>query len=156
MAMYSFRRSTKAMPLLITTQAAAGVTVGVTFMTCGILFATVTFRLDRDPQLIQVLSDLAWLYFTMLIPMLILQVLLVAQVIRSDRRVRPVVPSWLALTNEFLPFGWFGVLGTHCLHHGPFPWSGGITFWLTAATYFVHMTLGTAFFWIAAGEIEGQ
>lgn len=138
--------------VMVMVQAAAGVVVGLMFMTAGILFGTITFRLDRDPALVQLLSDIAWLYFTMLIPMLIFQDLIIGSLIRADHRRRPIVPRWLAWINELLPLGWFGVWGTHCVQSGPFAWNGAITFWLTVASYGVHIVANTVLFWIAAGE----
>ncbi|KAJ5986378.1 hypothetical protein N7451_010743 [Penicillium sp. IBT 35674x] len=136
------------------TQAAGAVVVGGTFMTAGILFALIALRLDRDPKLTQLLSDLAWLYFTMLVPTLYFQDLLIGAIIRSDSRERPIVPRWLAWANEILPLGWFGAWGTFCVLDGPFAWNGFITFWLTVAAYGVHLTLNTIFFWVAAGEVD--
>jgi hypothetical protein len=136
------------------TQAAAGVVCGLSFMNCGIFFAVITFRLDRDAAVTQALSDLAWLYLTLLVPMLVFQDLLVGMLVRGDRRERPVVPTWLGWANWVLPIGWFGAWGSHCVHNGPFAWDGAITFWLTVVFYLVQITLNTVYLWVAAGECD--
>jgi hypothetical protein len=93
----------------------------------GISLAVITFRLDRDTSLTQILSDLACLYFTVVIPMLIFQDLLIGILVQADRRERPIVPWWLGWATWVLPMGWFGVSGTYCVHDGPIAWTGDIT-----------------------------
>lgn len=138
---------------MVATQAAVGVAVGLVFMISGILFATVTFR-ERDAALMQALSDLAWLFFTMMVPTLTLQGLMTAMIIWEDCRDRPVFPRGLAVAHLVLPVGWFGAWGTHFVHDGAFAWDGGITFWLTTVSYFIYMALDVFCFWVAAGECE--
>ncbi|RDA92480.1 hypothetical protein CP533_6448 [Ophiocordyceps camponoti-saundersi (nom. inval.)] len=142
--------------VMVMVQAATGVVVGVMFMTAGILFGATTFRLDRDPVSIQLISDIAWLYFTMLVPILMIQELFISSLILSDRRQKPIVPRWFAWANGVLPLGWFGGWGAHCVLNGPMAWNGAITFWLTSASYFVQVILCVVFFWIAAGELEDE
>lgn len=136
---------------ILSTQVSAGNCVGLSWATCAILFASTIYRLDRDPALTQILSDTAWLYFAMMIPCLFVQDIAISSAILSDYRAKPLLPRWLACANTLLPFGWFGVLGTHCVYHGPISWNGAITFWLTAATFFVQLILNVICFWKAAG-----
>ncbi|PLB51450.1 integral membrane protein [Aspergillus steynii IBT 23096] len=141
-------------PVLVMAQAAAGIAIGVTFMTLGVLFGTITFRLDRDPPLIQLISDLAWLYFTLLSAMLIVQNILVGILIHSDCRQRPILPVWLAWAHWSTPVGCIGIWVTHCFQRGPFAWNGGLSFWSPVVGYIAQALVNTVLFWIAAGEIE--
>ncbi|RCI10086.1 hypothetical protein L249_8494 [Ophiocordyceps polyrhachis-furcata BCC 54312] len=143
-------------PVMIMAQTAAGVVVGMVFMTSGILFGAITFRLDRDPVLIQLLSDLAWLFFTMMVPILTLQEVLIGWLIRSDRREKPMVPRWLAWANGILPVGWFASWGSHCVQNGPFAWDGALTFWFTSACYMLQLVVNVVFFWKAAGQVDDE
>lgn len=91
---------------------------------------TAVFRPDRDPALIQLMVDLAWLQFIAGITLFIgMQIALVA--------------ASFANKNPNLPFPrWFGYLNLWCLvgtvpnqlvfffHEGPFAWSGLFGFWL--------------------------
>ncbi|RDA87842.1 hypothetical protein CP532_2957 [Ophiocordyceps camponoti-leonardi (nom. inval.)] len=143
-------------PVMVMAQTAAGVVIGMIFMTSGILFSVITFRPDRDPVLIQLMSDMAWLFFTMMVPVLTLQELFIASLIRSDRREKPIVPRWLAWANGILPMGWFASWGSHCVQTGPFAWNGALAFWFTSACYFLQLILDMVYFWKAAGRVDEE
>ncbi|RAL13734.1 uncharacterized protein BO97DRAFT_404850 [Aspergillus homomorphus CBS 101889] len=139
--------------VMVMAQAATGVAVGLCFMSCAVFLSPVSFRPDRDPALIQLLSDLGWLYYMMFLPMLYLQDFLITSIILSDRREQPLIPRWMAWINFVLPLGWFGGLGVHCAHSGPFAWNGAITFWLATACYVVQIVINIPVYWVAAGKI---
>ncbi|PYH79568.1 integral membrane protein [Aspergillus uvarum CBS 121591] len=140
-------------PVMVMTQAAAGVVVGACFMFCGIFLAPISFRPDRDPALIQLLSDLGWLFYMLFLPVMYVQDFLITSLIFSDRRPIPLVPRWLAWVNCVLPLGWFGGFGVHFVHSGPFAWNGAISFWLASASYAVQIATNLPVLWIAAGKI---
>lgn len=147
-------RIPKVNPVLVMAQTGAGVAVGVTIMTSGVLFGTITFRLDRDPPLIQLISDLAWLYFTLMGAIFVLQNMLIGFLIRSDSRERPALPSWLAWAHWSTPVTCVGIWVTHCVHRGPVAWNGSLSFWSSTTGFLVQTILNTVLFWIAAGDLE--
>lgn len=134
-------------------QAAAGIAAGQAFMNAGVFFALVGFRLDREAAITQALSDLAWLYFTLVVPVLLLQDLLVGALVRADTRGH--VPTWFGWANWVLPVGWFGAWASFWLKEGPFAWNGGgVAFWFTTGVYLVQIVLNLVCFWVAAGRLS--
>ena len=138
-------------PSILSTQVASANCIGMAFMTVAVYFAVTTFRLDRDPELTQILSDTAWLYLTIIAPVFIVQDISISLGIRSDTRTKTLIPKWVSWVNTISPFLYFGVLGSHCVHGGAVGWAGALTWWLTAGSFFVCFLIDLAFFWIAAG-----
>ncbi len=88
------------------------------------------FRPERAPELTQLLNDLAWVTFTVLVPYLIAQCLLLALAIYWDRQDKPVFPTWVAHFNLLIAIALvpaaFGALALN----GPFAWDGVLSFWV--------------------------
>jgi hypothetical protein len=60
---------------------------------------TATFRADRDPQLVELLNDMAWIPFVGLTVTAAVQVAVFGVAILMDRRPTPVFPRWLGYCN---------------------------------------------------------
>ena len=69
------------------------------FLIANMFWLLGSFRPDRAPELTQLLNDLAWLTFTILVPYLIAQCLLLALAIFWDRQDQPVFRPWVAVFN---------------------------------------------------------
>ncbi len=69
------------------------------FLIANMFWLLGSFRPDRAPELTQLLNDLAWLTFTVLVPYLIAQCLLFALAIYWDRQERPIFKPWVAHFN---------------------------------------------------------
>ncbi|KAI9830053.1 MAG: hypothetical protein M1819_005883 [Sarea resinae] len=122
-------------PTVLWAQLGVGSLGGISLMVPSILFATTIYRLDRDPVLTQLLSDLAWFFFSMPLTPFIAQDLLISYAVLSDRRAVPIVPHWVAWINTGLTMTLFPTLGVHCVHHGAVAWNGALTFWVGAAGF---------------------
>jgi len=92
-------------------------------------FATAVYRLDRSPELIQLLNDLSWIFFAMPFSSLLCQDLAFSYAILQDRRPEPLYPRWLAFLTSGLTLTFWPALGVHCVHHGAVAWDGGLSFW---------------------------
>jgi len=92
-------------------------------------FATTVYRLDRSPELTQLLNDLSWILFAMPFPSLLCQDLAFSYAILLDRRPEPLYPRWLAFVASGLTLTFWPALGVHCVHHGAVAWNGGLAFW---------------------------
>ena len=57
------------------------------------------FRPERDPALIQLLNDLAWVTFTAQVGFLVAQSVFLALAIYLDRQARPVFKPWVGHFN---------------------------------------------------------
>ncbi|WP_299557926.1 hypothetical protein [uncultured Mycolicibacterium sp.] len=104
---------------------------GATFFALSnIFFLVAAFRPERDPALIQLLNDLAWIVFTAPVGMLLTQFVLLALAVYFDDAPEPVFPRWvghfsLAVGLAVVPSAAAGVFTT-----GPLAWDGLLTFWL--------------------------
>jgi hypothetical protein len=73
------------------------------FLIANMFWLLGSFRPDRAPELTQLLNDLAWLTFTVLVPYLIAQCLLLALAIYWDHQVRPIFKPWVAHSPHWHP-----------------------------------------------------
>ncbi|KAJ5673958.1 hypothetical protein N7462_009397 [Penicillium macrosclerotiorum] len=143
-------------PIVLYTQIAGGSLCVISMMCPSFLFAATVYRLDRDPVLTQLLSDLSWLTFTMAWPPFIAQDLAISWAILSDRRPKPLFPRWLAYTTTGLTIGLYPALGVHCVHSGVLAWNGALTFWVGMACAFFQMNLLVFYLMRAAGTVDDQ
>ncbi|KAH8704872.1 integral membrane protein [Talaromyces proteolyticus] len=133
-------------------QLASGSLAAVTMMVPSFLFATTVYRLDRDPNITQALSDLSWLTFSMGWTPSIAQDVAISYAILQDRRPNPLFPRWLAFVNTGLTVFLYPSLGVHCVHGGALAWNGAITFWVGAAAFFIQLNLLVFFLMRAVGR----
>jgi hypothetical protein len=105
------------------------------FILCGLLWAAAALRIDRAPEIIQVINDFAFLFLVAPAPPATVQLLAVGFAIMGDRSPQPVFPRWLA----FATF-WTAILilpGTLVVMFlkGPFAWNGLLGFWIPAIVF---------------------
>jgi len=107
-----------------------------TLMSLAILFFQVAaFRPDRDPAIVQLINDMAWITFTVPVSFLMAQAGVLALAIFLDRQATRVYPRWVA---------WFNLLTVALLApavfastrlDGPLAWDGLWSFWVRIWTY---------------------
>lgn len=107
--------------------AAGGPTLFLVANVCWLLAA---FRPERSPELTQLLNDLGWVTFTILVPFFIGQCVILALAIFFDDPSRPVFNRWVAYFNlvvgaALVPASFVGVSLT-----GPLAWDGLLSFWV--------------------------
>ncbi|OCB36168.1 hypothetical protein A5676_22270 [Mycobacterium malmoense] len=107
--------------------AAGGPTLFLVANVCWLLAA---FRPERSPELTQLLNDFGWITFTILVPFLIGQSVILALAIYFDDQPRPVFGRWVAYFNllvaaALVPAAFVGVSLT-----GPLAWDGFLSFWV--------------------------
>ncbi|RAU94839.1 hypothetical protein DQP58_13375 [Mycobacterium colombiense] len=110
--------------------AAGGPTLFLVADVCWLLAA---FRPERSPELTQLLNDLGWITFTILVPFFIGQCVILALAIYFDDKSRPVFSRWVAHFNllvaaALVPASFVGVSLT-----GPLAWDGVLSFWVKNA-----------------------
>jgi hypothetical protein len=100
------------------------------FLIADMFWLLAAFRPERAPELTQLFNDLAWVTFTILVPYLIAQSLLLALAIYWDRQDQPVFKPWVAhfnlLVAAALTPAAFGALA----FNGPIAWDGLLSFWV--------------------------
>lgn len=107
--------------------AAGGPTMFLVANVCWLLAA---FRPERSPELTQLLNDFAWVTFTVVVPFLIGQCVILSLAIYFDDPATPVLPRWVAHFNllvaaALVPAAFVGVSLS-----GPLAWDGWLSFWL--------------------------
>ena len=100
------------------------------FLVANVCWLLAAFRPERSPELTQLLNDLAWITFTILVPFLIGQSVILALAIYFDDQPRPVFSRWVARFNllvaaALVPAAFVGVSLT-----GPLAWDGFLSFWV--------------------------
>ncbi|KAE8155117.1 hypothetical protein BDV25DRAFT_135160 [Aspergillus avenaceus] len=142
-------------PTILSLQTASGAVSGATILLIGIFFAAATYRLDRDPVVTELASDLAWLAYTFASTPWFVQEAVLSWGICCDYRAKPLIPHWVAWVNAGLSLSWIPTYATHIVHDGPLAWNGGYTFWVPWGTSGIMYTLVTIYFWKAAGIVDG-
>ncbi|MEV0669154.1 hypothetical protein [Mycobacterium sp. NPDC050441] len=124
------RRMAHRTPILSYSLIAAAGGPPALFLIANMFWLLGSFRPDRAPELTQVLNDLAWLTFTLLVPYLIAQCLLLALAIFWDQQERPVFKPWVAYFNLGVAAALAPATFAALSFDGPFAWDGALSFWL--------------------------
>ncbi|OCK76119.1 hypothetical protein K432DRAFT_385685 [Lepidopterella palustris CBS 459.81] len=117
-------------------------------------FATAVYRLDRAPELTQLLNDLAWIFFAMPFASLLAQDLAFSYAILLDTRPRPLYPRWLALVTTGLTLTFWPALGVHCVKSGAVAWNGGLAFWTAGIGGGIQVSILGLWTYLAAGRTD--
>jgi len=100
------------------------------FLIANMFWLLGAFRPERAPELTQLLNDLAWITFTVLVPYLIAQCLLLALAIYWDRQDRPVFKPWVAHFNLLVAVALAPAAFGALTFTGPLAWDGLLSFWV--------------------------
>lgn len=100
------------------------------FLIANVCWLLAAFRPERRPELTQLLNDFAWITFTILVPYLIGQSVILALAIYFDDQPRPVFQRWvghfnLVVAAALVPAAFVGLSLS-----GPLAWDGVLSFWL--------------------------
>jgi hypothetical protein len=100
------------------------------FLVANVCWLLAAFRPERSPELTQLFNDFGWITFTILVPFLIGQSVILALAIFFDDQQRPVFSRWVAYFNLLVaaalaPAAFVGVSLS-----GPLAWDGVLSFWL--------------------------
>lgn len=102
-----------------------------------IFFAVAAFRPDRNPELVQLIFDAAWLTLVAPVSMVVIWQAAVGAAILSDRNPLPVMPRWLGYLSIWAALlsapGFLGIL----FRSGPFTWSGLFVLWIPLGVFLV-------------------
>lgn len=114
----------------------SAVASGATLFAIADLFWLIAaFRPERDPQLIMLLNDLAWITFAAPVGMIVAQNLCLGLAVLLDARPRPIFPRWVA----WFSFGIALVMAPSAcaavFRSGPLAWNGVVSFWLRICAY---------------------
>lgn len=118
-------------------QLGAGSLLALEFIYLLFFWQVATFRVDRAPELIELLNDMAWVPFVGLSSTLILQALVFGVAILAYKSSTAIFPRWLGYFSlfsglSFVP-GTFNVF----FMSGPLAWNGIIAIYIPATIYLI-------------------
>lgn len=88
------------------------------------------FRPERDPALIQLLTDLGWLCIDLQYACTTLQMVAAAMVGLADKRKTPLFPGWVCYLTVFCGLSFLPASLTGVLKTGPFAWNGMLSYYI--------------------------
>lgn len=132
-------------PVMAITQIVSGTVGLIVFCLPPMIWTAASFRLGRDPELILVLNDLAWLILTTIISPFIIQNLAIGIGILRDTALKPLMPRWLGYFNIWAAIIYVPAVLIPFFQSGPFAWNGILGFWLPASTFFCTIIVMTIF-----------
>jgi len=115
---------------------------GVTLFALADLFWLIAaFRPERDPHLILLLNDLAWITFTAPVGMIVGQNLCLALGIFFDARPEPIFPRWVGVLSLAVALAIAPSAAAAVVTSGPLAWNGAVSFWLRIGAYAVFLVV---------------
>ena len=102
----------------------------IAFLTSTVFWLIAAFRPDREPELTQLLNDLAWITFTCGVPFLIALCSFLALAIAYDDQDQPVFPRWVAPFNVVIAIALVPACFAGLTLSGVFAWDGFVSFWV--------------------------
>jgi hypothetical protein len=114
------------------------------FCIADLFWLIAAFRPERDPQLVQLFNDMAWVTFTSQVAFLIAQSVFLALAVVLDRQTRPILPRWVAPFNLLTAAAMVPAAFSAMYLKGPLAWDGALSFWMkniAIALWIVVMTL---------------
>lgn len=123
------------LPIWAITSLIAGCVNAVAFILPFVFWAAAFYRVDRAPDLVQLISDMSWLEFLMFAPPFSMQLLCVAFGGLTQKSGPEVFPRWYLFLNIWMAvLGLPGIIAIY-FFTGPFAWNGLIGFWLPVGSY---------------------
>jgi len=124
-------------------QLGLGALLPVEFLPSLYYFQNAAYRPGRSSEAIQQLNDMGWLPFTGIIYTIVIQNLVIAIAVFSDKHTVPVFPRWFAYFSI-----WCGLL--YCpasldvfFKDGPLAWNGLLSWWLSLVAFFAWLVVTT-------------
>jgi hypothetical protein len=115
---------------------------GATLLAIADIFWLVAaFRPERNPQLTQLLNDLAWLVFIAPVGMIVVANLCLALAVWLDARAQPVFPRWVAPFSLVIAAAMAPAACAVVFRTGPLAWDGAISFWLRNIAFVLYIAV---------------
>lgn len=100
------------------------------FLIANLFWLLAAYRPERDPALILLFNDLAWITFTSQVGFLVAQSVFLALAIYHDRQPRPVFPTWVAHFNLLIAALLIPASFASLAQDGVLAWNGLLSFWV--------------------------
>ena len=120
----------------------AGIANAVAFYLPFVFWAAAYYRLERSPELVLLLSDMAWLEFVMLVPPFALQTVAVAIAgLKYKGETKSPFPRWFCYFSLWVALLVFPGAVAIYFFSGPFAWNGLLAFWLPVAVFCIYFSV---------------
>jgi hypothetical protein len=111
----------------------------------AMFWVTGAFRPERDPALIQLMSDVGWICIDTQYACTTLQMVAAALAGLADKSAVPLFPRWVCFLTiwcglSFIPASLTGVLKT-----GPFAWNGVLSFYIPYAAWLAWFAIASVY-----------
>ncbi len=100
------------------------------FALADIFYLVAAFRPERDPELLLLLNDMAWITLIAPVGMFVAQNLLLGLAVYFDRGPNPVFPRWVGHYAIATALVMAPAAGAAVFRTGPLAWDGVVSFWL--------------------------
>lgn len=119
----------------------AVVTSATLFALADIFWLVAAFRPERNPELIQVLNDMAWFTFIAPVGMIVVQNLCLALAVYLDARPQPVFPRWVGAFSIATAAAMTPAACAVIFRSGPLAWDGVVSFWLRIGAFTLYVAV---------------
>jgi hypothetical protein len=99
------------------------------------MLAVIPYRLERNPEITQALTDLFYFNLMMPWPTYIVQNWTFAYAILKDRRARPLFSKYFAYFNIVAPLFYLPGTAMPTTKTGPLAWNGVLSFWILGMVF---------------------
>lgn len=120
---------------------AAASTGATLFAIADIFWLIAAYRPARDPQLILLLNDMAWLVFIAPVGAVVVMNLCLALAVYLDAGPQPIFPRWVAIFNVLTAAAMTPAVCAVVFKTGPLAWDGIVSFWLRIGTFAVYLAV---------------
>lgn len=155
--MEPIERANSANNVLSTLQMWGGGLTTVFFLVPPGIWLGSTFRAQTmPPDILQALTDVAWMLFDMTATSASVQFAALGVCILSDRRRAPVLPKWIGWMGIYVALGLTMFALMPFFRTGAFARDGAINFWLEFPAFFLFMALSSFFLLKAVPRLEAE
>jgi hypothetical protein len=109
------------------TAAISGATL---YALADIVYLVAAFRSDRNPDLVMLLNDMAWIVFIAPVGAFVAQNVFLWLAVHFDSGPHPVFPRWVGYYAIATALAMAPAAGAAVFTTGPLAWNGAMSFWL--------------------------
>ena len=143
-------------PILSIIQAISAAVVSLVVLIPVMCWLTAAYRVDRAPELIQLLNDFGWLFLVMTWPVPTVQLLAIGIATLSDKSVDSVFPRWAGYFNLWMGILFIPGVLVGFFFSGPFAYNGLIGFWIPVVAFVIWFFLMTPVLFRAIRQQEAR
>jgi hypothetical protein len=132
------------------TAAVSGATL---FALADIFFLVAAFRPGRNPELVMLLNDMAWIIFIAPVGALVAMNLILAVAIGFDDGPNRVFPRWVGYYSLATGLAMAPAVGAAIFMSGPLAWDGAVSFWLRNGSFALFVLV---MFFVLRGVLHRQ